>query len=187
MRHGIYGARQRVNVEDGMTVTLVLGGARSGKSAHAQSAAEAAAGQGGRLVMIVTAEAADAEMKARIAKHQSDRGDAWQTVEAPLNLPQALLKLQPTDIAVVDCLTLWMNNLLLQERDVTAAVDALLFAAAQVRGPTWLVSNEVGMGIVPENALARKFRDDCGRMHQKLAARVDHAIMIVAGLPLVLK
>ena len=170
-----------------MTVTLVLGGARSGKSSYAQNAAEKAAGAGGRLVMIATAEALDDEMRARIAQHKADRGDAWQTVEAPLNLPQALLKLQPSDIAVVDCLTLWISNLMMHERDVKAAIEALLFAVAQVRGALWLISNEVGMGIVPDNAMARTFRDDCGRMHQQLAAQADHAVLMMAGLPLVLK
>jgi adenosylcobinamide kinase/adenosylcobinamide-phosphate guanylyltransferase len=170
-----------------MTVTLVLGGARSGKSAYAQRAAEAAAAQGGRLVMIATAEALDDEMRERIERHKAERGDSWHTVEAPLNLPQALLKLQSSDIAVVDCLTLWLTNLMVQERDVSAAVDALLFAVAQVKGPTWLISNEVGMGIVPENAMARRFRDECGRMHQQVAARADHAVLIAAGLSVTLK
>jgi adenosylcobinamide kinase/adenosylcobinamide-phosphate guanylyltransferase len=170
-----------------MAVTLVLGGARSGKTSYALKAAETAAASGGRLVMIATAEALDDEMRDRIDRHKAERGDAWHTVEAPLNLPQALLKLQPGDVAVVDCLTLWVNNLMAQERDVKAAVDALLFAAAQVKGPTWLISNEVGMGIVPDNALARRFRDECGRMHQQVAARADHAVLIAAGLPLILK
>jgi adenosylcobinamide kinase/adenosylcobinamide-phosphate guanylyltransferase len=170
-----------------MAVTLVLGGARSGKTSYALKAAETAAASGGRLVMIATAEALDDEMRDRIDRHKAERGDAWHTVEAPLNLPQALLKLQPGDVTVVDCLTLWVNNLMAQERDVKAAVDALLFAAAQVKGPTWLISNEVGMGIVPDNALARRFRDECGRMHQQVAARADHAVLIAAGLPLILK
>ena len=170
-----------------MPVTLVLGGARSGKSAYAQHAAESAAADGGRLVMLATAEALDDEMRARIDKHKADRGDAWHTIEAALSLPQAILKLQSTDIAVVDCLTLWVSNLMMHERNVEQSIAALLTAAGNVRCPLWLVSNEVGMGIVPENAMGRAFRDHCGRMHQQLAARADSVVMVVAGLPLAIK
>jgi adenosylcobinamide kinase/adenosylcobinamide-phosphate guanylyltransferase len=170
-----------------MAVTLVLGGARSGKSAYAQRMAEEAAAKGGRLVMLATAEALDDEMRARIEKHQADRGDAWATVEAAMNLPQAILKLQSGDIAVVDCLTLWISNLMMRERNVEQGVNALLTAVNNVRCPLWLVSNEVGMGIVPENAMAREFRDHCGRMHQQLAAKADSVAMVVAGLPLTVK
>lgn len=170
-----------------MPVTLVLGGARSGKSAYAQQAAENAAVNGSRLVMLATAEALDDEMRTRIDKHKADRGDAWHTVEAALSLPQAILKLQSTDIAVVDCLTLWISNLMTHERNVEQGINALLTAVGNARCPLWLVSNEVGMGIVPENAMARAFRDHCGRMHQQLAAGADNVVMVVAGLPLTVK
>jgi adenosylcobinamide kinase/adenosylcobinamide-phosphate guanylyltransferase len=171
-----------------MTTTLVLGGARSGKSSYAQRAAEAAAAHnGGQLILIATAEASDAEMRVRIARHQEERGSAWLTVEAPMALPEALSHLQENDVAVVDCLTLWVNNLLLHDADVETQVDALVTAVAEHRGLLWLVSNEVGGGIVPDNALARKFRDECGRLHQRLAAVADKAVLLVAGLPLTLK
>ncbi|MET0336448.1 MAG: bifunctional adenosylcobinamide kinase/adenosylcobinamide-phosphate guanylyltransferase [Caulobacter sp.] len=171
-----------------MTTTLVLGGARSGKSALAQAAAETQAREhGGRLVMIVTAQAFDDEMAARIANHREGRGDRWTTVEATHDLPAALSALKAGDVAVVDCLTLWLSNLMLAEQDVTAGADALITAATQAPCPLWLVSNEVGMGIVPENTLARRFRDEAGRLHQRLAQAVDRVIFVAAGLPLTLK
>ncbi|WP_269713586.1 bifunctional adenosylcobinamide kinase/adenosylcobinamide-phosphate guanylyltransferase [Caulobacter sp. NIBR2454] len=171
-----------------MKATLVLGGARSGKSALAQTAAETQAREhGGRLVMIVTAQAFDDEMAQRIARHREDRGGAWTTVEATHDLPAALARLTAGDIAVVDCLTLWLSNVMLAEQDVEAAADALVEAVAKAPCPLWLVSNEVGLGIVPENALARRFRDDAGRLHQRLAQAVERVIFVAAGLPLTLK
>src|SRR3990172_6604584 len=142
-----------------MTTTLVLGGARSGKSTYAQHAAESAAEKnGGKLVLVATAEVLDAEMNARITHHQAKRGAAWRTIEAPVELPQAISKLEPADLVVVDCLTLWVNNLLMREMDIEASIKALTAALGQRRGSSWLVSNEVGLGIVPANALARRFR-----------------------------
>jgi adenosylcobinamide kinase/adenosylcobinamide-phosphate guanylyltransferase len=171
-----------------VALTLVLGGARSGKSAYAQAQAEqTAAALGARLVMIVTAQAFDTEMQARIAAHQRARGPAWRTVEAPLDLPGALRALAPTDIAVVDCLTLWLSNLLLAEHDVPTAVTALQAALKEMQAPLWLVSNEVGFGIVPDNALARRFRDEAGRLHQQLGAEAEQVVLTVAGLPMLLK
>ncbi len=169
-----------------MTLTLVLGGARSGKSGFAQAQAETA-GQDGRLVMIATGQAFDDEMRQRIARHQRERGAAWRTVEAPIDLRGALAALGQEDVAVVDCLTLWLTNLMLAEMDLEAEVSALLAAVQQLRNPVWLVSNEVGLGIVPENALARRFRDEAGRLHQRLAAAAAHVVLLVAGLPMTLK
>lgn len=171
-----------------MKATLVLGGARSGKSALAQTEAETRArGHGGRLVMIVTAQAFDDEMATRIARHRDERGDVWRTAEATHDLPSALAALSADDVAVVDCLTLWLSNLMLADKDVTMAADALIETLANIPCPLWLVSNEVGMGIVPENALARRFRDEAGRLHQRLAQAVDRVIFVAAGLPLTLK
>ncbi len=160
-------------------VTFVLGGARSGKSAHAEA-----------LVMahpapwryIATAQAVDDEMRARIAAHRARRDERWRTMEAPLNLAAALAGPEP---ALVDCLTLWLTNLLLADRRpdwpvLCAALDAR-------RAPTVIVSNEVGLGIVPDNALARAFRDEAGRLHQQVAARADRVVFMVAGLPMVVK
>lgn len=167
-----------------MPVTFVLGGARSGKSRWAQARAEE---MSGALTMIVTAQAFDDEMRDRIARHQADRGARWRTVEAPVALPEAIAALTAEDVAVVDCLTLWLSNLLITEADLEPAFDALEAACAASSATLILVSNEVGQGIVPDNALARRFRDEAGRLHQRLAARADRALMIVAGLPMWLK
>jgi adenosylcobinamide kinase/adenosylcobinamide-phosphate guanylyltransferase len=168
--------------------TLVLGGARSGKSAFAQAAAEALAVEsGGRLVMVATAQAFDSEMAERIDRHRQDRGPAWSTLEAPLDLPGALEGLGAGDVVVVDCLTLWLSNLMLEERDVAAGVAELVAGATRFEGTLWLVSNEVGFGIVPDNALARRFRDEAGRLHQALAQAADAVTLVVAGLTLRLK
>ncbi len=154
-----------------MTTTLILGGARSGKTIHALQMAEAA-GRG--LVMIATAEALDDEMADRIARHRAERGPAWRTLEAPLDLTGALAETQPGDAVVVDCLTLWVSNLMHAGLEVERAGEAL-------------ISNEVGLGIVPANALARRFRDEAGRLNQRIAAAADKVVFIAAGLPLVLK
>ncbi|KRA60062.1 adenosylcobinamide kinase/adenosylcobinamide phosphate guanyltransferase [Caulobacter sp. Root655] len=171
-----------------MSFTLVLGGARSGKSAFAQAAAEVEAARGGgRLVMIATAQAFDAEMAERIARHRLDRGEGWTTLEAPFELSAALEGLGAGDVVVVDCLTLWLSNLMLDERDVAEAAAELAMAAGRFEGALWLVSNEVGFGIVPDNALARRFRDEAGRLHQALARAADAVTLVVAGLTLRLK
>jgi len=170
-----------------MSVTFVLGGARSGKSAYAQALTEAAAARiGGRPVMIATAEALDEEMAARIAQHRRERGEAWRTVETPLDLAAAIRGLEP-GAAAVDCLTLWLSNLMFAERDVEAATDELLAALAATRAEVTLVSNEVGMSLVPENALARAFRDAAGRLNRRVAQQADHAVVMFCGLGVALK
>jgi adenosylcobinamide kinase/adenosylcobinamide-phosphate guanylyltransferase len=171
-----------------LSVTLVLGGARSGKSAFAQASAEAeAARTGGRLVMIATAQAFDAEMAERIARHRLERGPAWTTLEAPIDLSATLAAVGVNDVVVVDCLTLWLSNLMLDDRDVPAAAAELAAAVRRSEGALWLVSNEVGFGIVPDNALARRFRDEAGRLHQALAQAADGVTLVMAGLTLRLK
>ncbi len=165
-----------------MTTTLILGGARSGKTIHALQMAEAA-GRG--LVMIATAEALDDEMADRIARHRAERGPAWRTLEAPLDLTGALAETQPGDAVVVDCLTLWVSNLMHAGLEVERAGEALI--AALAGREVILISNEVGLGIVPANALARRFRDEAGRLNQRIAAAADKVVFIAAGLPLVLK
>lgn len=185
----LYGAPHTVNLEaSALSVTLVLGGARSGKSAFAQAAAEIIAGaRGATPVMIVTAQAFDTEMEERIARHQVDRGDAWTTLEAPMDLVGALRGLPPGAVAVVDCLTLWLTNLMLAECDVSSAAADLVAAVADFDGELWLVSNEVGWGVVPDNALARRFRDETGRLHQALARAADAVHLVAAGLSLRMK
>jgi len=171
-----------------MSVRLIIGGARSGKSAHAQALAEAEArARGGAPVMIATAEALDAEMGERIARHRAERGPGWRTLEAPLEVAEAIGGLAAEDCAVVDCLTLWLSNLMFAERDLEAATETLLQAAAGAAGEVILVTNEVGMSIVPENALARRFRDEAGRLNRRAAERADQVTVMFAGIPLALK
>ena len=167
-------------------IALVLGGARSGKTAFALRQAAQAAGRF-PPVMIATAQALDAEMAERIARHRAARGEAWRTVEAPLDLAGALAALGPDDVAVVDCLTLWLTNLMMAERDLCAEREGLLAALAACPARVWLVSNEVGWGVVPESALGRRFRDEAGWLHQAIAQAADAVTLVVAGLPLALK
>ena len=167
------------------SLTLILGGARSGKSAHGETLAE---GRSGVLVYIATAEARDAEMDARIAAHRARRGPRWTTVEEPLALIDALTQAASRDGAVlVDCLTLWLANLIEAGRDIEAEGSALAAALATLPGAVVLVSNEVGLGIVPDNAEARAFRDHAGRLHQRIAAGADSVLFMAVGLPLTLK
>ena len=168
-----------------MTSTLFLGGARSGKSRLAQAAAEACDGP---LLFLATAEAWDEEMAARIARHQADRGPRWTTVPCPLDLPAALRRARAEAGAiVVDCLTLWLSNLMLGGQDVESATGDLLAAIGAGHRPLFLVTNEVGMGIVPDHPLGRAFRDEAGRLNQAVARAADHAVLVVAGLTLPLR
>lgn len=165
--------------------TLVLGGARSGKSRHAQALAEHIAPN---RVFIATAQAFDAEMRERIARHQADRDASWLTVEAPIDLAEAIFQHQDeSGVLLVDCLTLWLSNLLLADRDVEPAADALVAAVRESTVPVILVSNEVGYGIVPDNALARRFRDAAGQLNQRLSAICDATVLVVAGNPITIK
>ncbi|MEJ7926139.1 bifunctional adenosylcobinamide kinase/adenosylcobinamide-phosphate guanylyltransferase [Sphingobium sp. AN641] len=164
---------------------LVLGGARSGKSRHAQARAEASASE---RLFVATAQPFDDEMAERIARHQADRDASWRTIEAPVDLAGAIAAdCQPGRVMLVDCLTLWASNLIFAERDVDVETDRLARAVAAARGPLILVSNEVGLGIVPDNALARRFRDVAGRINQAVAAACAQVEFVAAGLPLRLK
>jgi adenosylcobinamide kinase/adenosylcobinamide-phosphate guanylyltransferase len=165
-------------------LTLVLGGARSGKSRHAEALIEALPPP---WAYIATAQAWDDEMTARIAEHRARRPADWLTLDAPLDLPDAIRGLPAGRPVLVDCLTLWLTNLILAEQDTAAAGRALIEACAQASSPIVLVSNEVGLGIVPDNALARRFRDEAGRLHQAIAARAGRVVFMVAGLPMQLK
>ena len=164
--------------------TLILGGARSGKSAFAERLTTAF---NAPRTYIATAQAHDDEMRARIAAHLDQRGTQWRTIEAPLNTADALRALPADTVALLDCATLWLSNHLLADSDLDAETDALLKAITCAPCPVITVSNEVGQGIVPENALARRFRDAQGRLNQRLAAQSDLAVLIAVGLPLVLK
>jgi len=165
-------------------LTLVLGGARSGKSRHAEALVEALPAP---WTYLATAQAYDDEMRQRIAEHRARRPAGWQTVDAPLALAEAIDAQRPGQPILVDCLTLWLTNLILSERDIAAARAGLIAACERAIGPIVLVANEVGLGIVPENALARRFRDEAGRLHQALAARAGRVLFMVAGLPMQVK
>ncbi len=166
-----------------MTLTLVLGGARSGKSRHAEALI---ARHPAPWAYLATAEAWDDEMRARIAEHQARRDGRWHTVNVPLDLPGALAAAGAAPV-LVDCLTLWLTNLMLAGHDVERATAALEAALAARAAPTVLVANEVGLGIVPESALGRAFRDRAGVLNQRMAALAGHVHFIAAGLPLLLK
>jgi len=166
-------------------LTLVLGGARSGKSRHAEALVEAAAPAG---LYVATAEPLDAEMCARIDHHRARRGARWTTIEEPLALaPLLAAEARPGRPILVDCLTLWLSNLMHAGRDPDAEIAGLIAALETLRGPAVLVANEVGLGIVPENALVRAFRDHAGRLNREIAAAADRVVFIAAGVPLVLK
>jgi adenosylcobinamide kinase / adenosylcobinamide-phosphate guanylyltransferase len=161
-------------------ITLVLGGARSGKSRYAETLCL------GERHYIATAQAFDDEMTARIAKHREDRGSAWVTHEAPTELLQTIRRCdQAGRSMLVDCLTLWLTNMMLSDRDWRAATAEIL--RYQPKADLVFVSNEVGLGIVPDNALARAFRDAQGTLNQQIAARADRVVFMAAGLPMVLK
>ncbi len=139
-------------------------------------------------VYIATAEAHDSEMSARIAEHRQRRDGRWRTVEAPLDLPGVIAAHGSEGQAVlIDCLTLWLSNVMLAGQDLIAEQQRLITALSSADGPVVVVSNEVGFGIVPDNALARKFRDAQGRLNKQVAAIADRAVLIAAGLPLILK
>jgi adenosylcobinamide kinase/adenosylcobinamide-phosphate guanylyltransferase len=164
---------------------FVLGGTRSGKSRYAQARAEMLAG---RHHFVATAEAFDDEMRDRIARHQADRDARWQTIEAPRHLPAVLDALSAPDaVVLVDCLTLWLSNLLLAGADPEQDENELCSAITRFAGHIILVSNEVGLGIVPANALARRFGDAAGRLNQAVAATAAEVVLLAAGLPLTLK
>jgi adenosylcobinamide kinase / adenosylcobinamide-phosphate guanylyltransferase len=164
-------------------LTFVLGGARSGKSRYAESLIMA---QPPPWIYVATAEALDDEMAARVAEHRARRDGRWRTIEAPRDLAGSLGSVSTGSI-LVDCLTLWLSNQLLAGADNEAEVDRLEAALTGLQGQLVLVANEVGLGIVPDNALARRFRDLQGRLNQRIAARADQVVLMVAGLPLIVK
>lgn len=165
-------------------LTFILGGARSGKSAYAE---KLAGEHPAPRTYIATAQGFDDEMRQRISEHQRRRGANWVTVEAPLGLVAVLRGAAPGHPILVDCLTIWLTNVMLAGLPVEPAINELLEELPAIPGPCIMVSNEVGLGIVPENALARSFRDYAGRLHQRVAAQADRVIFMVAGYPMVVK
>ncbi|BAE53229.1 bifunctional adenosylcobinamide kinase/adenosylcobinamide-phosphate guanylyltransferase [Paramagnetospirillum magneticum] len=163
--------------------TLVLGGARSGKSAFAESLF----GDSPALYL-ATGQALDGEMAERIDHHRRRRGPSWSTLEEPLDLAEALDNvLRPDRPVLVDCLTMWLSNLMHAGRDIDRSLGHLCEVLAEPAGPVVMVSNEVGMGLVPETSLGRQFRDHQGRVNQRVAAQCRKVVFVAAGLPLVLK
>jgi adenosylcobinamide kinase/adenosylcobinamide-phosphate guanylyltransferase len=168
-----------------MRSLFVIGAARSGKSRYAQARVEE---MPGTLAFIATAEAHDTEMADRIARHKADRGSRWISYEAPLDLHSSICRAQEeADAILVDCVTMWLSNLMHAERDIEAAVSKLESSIGSCRVPIALVSNEVGGGIVPANALARRFRDHAGLINQRLSAAANEVVLVAAGLPIQLK
>lgn len=168
-------------------IVLVIGGCRSGKSRFAVDYARGLK----RKVFVATCEALDEEMKKRVEKHREDRGADWKTIEAPLALVDIIARCGAgADVILVDCLTLWVSNMILKgetEKDVMFHADELLGSIQKIDGTVILVSNEVGAGIVPENHLARMFRDVAGMLNQKVAACADKVVWMVAGIPVKVK
>jgi adenosylcobinamide kinase / adenosylcobinamide-phosphate guanylyltransferase len=165
-------------------LALILGGARSGKSAFAE---KLVIGSASPRLYFATATRSDAEMAARIDRHRSDRSNTFTTVEVPMDLAAALRVLGPGDTVLVDCATLWLSNHLIAGNDCDAVCDGLLAALAACPARVVIVSNEVGFGLVPDTPLGRQFRDAQGRLNQRLAAAADTVVFVVAGLPMVLK
>ncbi|MBO1438256.1 bifunctional adenosylcobinamide kinase/adenosylcobinamide-phosphate guanylyltransferase [Meiothermus sp. CFH 77666] len=163
---------------------LVTGGARAGKSAFAQEWAQALGD--GQVSFIATAQALDDEMRQRIARHQAERPPGWETLEEPLEVPYTLSQAQGR-VVLLDCLTLWVSNLMLAEREVLPEVENLLAARAETGKTLLVVTNEVGMGIVPDNTLARRYRDLLGAANRRIAEEADVVYLLVAGIPLKLK
>jgi adenosylcobinamide kinase/adenosylcobinamide-phosphate guanylyltransferase len=166
------------------SLTFLLGGARSGKSTHAEKLATALPAP---WTYIATAQAYDDEMAERIALHRARRGEGWSTVDAPLDLAQALRAVPDGQPVLVDCLTLWLSNHMLAEHDLDALSSELEAVLSVPRGPWFVVSNEVGLGIVPDNPLGRRFRDAQGRLNQRVAAAATSVFFMVAGIPMQVK
>ena len=169
-------------------VTLVLGGCRSGKSGFALSLADRFGGAG---IFMATCEPRDEEMRLRIRRHQKERSTAWKTVETPLDLAEAIDEYDRSgQVTLVDCLTLWVSNLLLVSMNEGFLHDkfrVLMEVLRTAKGPTILVSNEIGLGVVPDNAVARQFRDLVGELNQQIALQAAHVFLVTAGIPLAIK
>lgn len=167
----------------GLTI-LVTGGARSGKSSFAEKRTKQL---GSSLVYIATSEIIDSEIEKRVAEHQARRGSEWQTLHAPLKLTEALFETDGKGPCLVDCLTIWLNNLIFHNEDTVVATKELIKVLEQRSDPVVFVTNEVGSGIVPENALARRFRDEAGRMNQIISQVADEVYVSISGIPLQIK
>ncbi len=164
--------------------TLVLGGVKSGKS---RFALEKAGLYPAPRTFVATAEAFDDEMEAKIAAHRAERGPGWQTVEAPVELPRALRELPPSSVVLLDCLTVWLGNLLFHGKDLEAYVAELLRVLRDFSAPLFMVSNEIGLGVLPGSAETRRYAEALGRLNREVARLCDEVYLLVAGCPLRLK
>jgi adenosylcobinamide kinase/adenosylcobinamide-phosphate guanylyltransferase len=165
-------------------LTLVTGGASSGKSRFAERLVNRS---GRKKLYVATAQAFDVEMQTKIARHRADRDELWRTVEAPLDLGPVLEAVWSDEVVLIDCMTMWLNNHMLAEHDVTEASDALVASLDGLKSPAVLVTNEVGSGVVPANELARRFAQEQGRLNQRIARRANLVVAVMSGLPLALK
>jgi adenosylcobinamide kinase/adenosylcobinamide-phosphate guanylyltransferase len=165
-------------------LSLILGGAASGKSAFAENLVR---GTGLRQIYVATAQVYDDEMADKVTRHREQRGDQWITIEEPIDIAGALTTAAVDDIILIDCATLWLTNLILGDYDVAAHTQALLAAIDTCPAPVVIVSNEVGQGIVPDNALSRQFRNAQGKLNQDIAAKSGLVVAVMAGLPVALK
>ena len=165
-------------------LTFVLGGASSGKSAFAEGLVVAT---GAPRVYVATSQIYDDEMAAKVRDHVAARGNDWHTIEEPLDMAKALSQVGEDQVVLLDCASMWLTNHMMAEHDLAVETEALIAALAACKGRVVVVSNEVGMGIVPDNALARRFRIAQGKLNQRLAAAADLAVFVIAGLPQVLK
>ncbi len=167
---------------------LVTGGRRSGKSSYALNLGESL---GDKKLFIATAQALDKDMEERIARHKAERGNGWETMEVPVNISDAIKTSSIYDVVLIDCLTLWLSNLMHEgnpkEKDIIEKIDALVTTSIMARPVIILISNEVGLGIIPDNPLARKFSDLAGTMNQKVAAAADMVVMTLSGIPMIIK
>lgn len=165
-------------------LTLVLGGAGSGKSLWAENLVRQAADD---RIYLATARVWDDEMREKVDRHRAQRGDGWTTIETPMHIDRALMQARPDQVVLLDCATMWLSNHLLEDSDLTAEQTRFLTALDTCAAPVVIVTNEVGLSVVPDNALARRFRDAQGGLNQRLAAQAGLVVAVMAGLPLVLK
>ena len=163
---------------------LVTGGARSGKSVFAEKRTKQL---GSSLIYIATSEVIDSEMKKRVEEHQARRGSEWQTLHAPINLTEALIETDGKGPCLVDCVTFWLNNLIFHDEDIDSAKKELVKVLNERSDPVVLVTNEIGSGIIPENALARRFLDEAGRLNQTISQIADEVYVSISGIPLQIK
>lgn len=174
-----------VDKQNQSQVHLILGGARSGKSRYGE---QLVAQTGKKVVYLATASSHDDEMAKRIEQHQQDRPSSWPTIECPVQLPQAIEKHgQQQNALLVDCLTLWLMNIMMESKDLAAAVDELLLSLKNCQAQVFLVSNEITMGVVPMGELSRNYVDELGRLHQRIASQANNVTLMVAGIPMVVK